>query len=126
MKNITIFLLICLAATGLKAQTAKTDTTKKSKKKLTARDSSNEVIMLKAVYIKGEVDKPGVSIIPKRISSDLKERQLSRSFDKEAKKDLGSVVDIKRQLRKVDRIKSIKKVLDKERDKKKKEKKEKK
>ncbi len=55
-----------------------------------------------------------VMIIPRRVEPELKERELSRSFQTELKQG-GTIVKPENELRNVERVKSIRKAMEKER-----------
>ena len=79
-------------------------------------DSSNtgNVIVLDSIEIRGRVQKPGVLLVPKRVTPEMGKMELNRSFDKELK-EAGGLPRVEKELRKVDRVESVKKAVEKER-----------
>ncbi len=101
MKRILIwigfFFLLCLANKGLsQTEPRKTDSTKieKSKQDTSRQDIQSQAekltedeIELAEINIEAVIEKPSVSIIPKRIAAELNEMEfIDRSFEKELKK----------------------------------------
>lgn len=72
-------------------------------------------LVLDVIEIKGYVDKPGVTIIPKRVEPEMEDMEIDRSFDREVKQGVGEIPMPDDALRQVDRVKSIKKAIDKKR-----------
>ena len=78
-------------------------------------DTTVQEIVLETIEIKGKIEKPGVIIIPKRLEPKLKEKQLERSFQKEVKEGVGEIPTPEKELTKVERVTSIKKIVERER-----------
>jgi hypothetical protein len=108
-----------LLPANTRAQDAKSDSTQVKKPEQTAavvRDSSNaeNIIVLDSIEIRGRVQKPGVLLVPKRVAPEMGKIELNRSFDKELK-EAGGLPRVEKELRKVDRVESVKKAVEKER-----------
>jgi len=76
-----------------------------------------EEIVLDDIEIKGRVDRPGVIILPKRIEPEVQEIDLDRSFQQEVKNGIGEIPGPDRMLRQLEQVESIKKAVEKERNK---------
>jgi hypothetical protein len=79
------------------------------------QDTVDSELVLETIEIKGRVEKPGVIIIPSRVEPELKKVELDRSFEKELKEGVGEIVEPKKELRQVEKVKSIKKTVGRER-----------
>lgn len=77
----------------------------------------SEELVLEEIEIKGRVDKPGVIILPKRIEPEVQEIELDRSFQNEVKNGIGEIPGPDRMLRQLEQVESIKKAVEKERNK---------
>ena len=100
----------------LMAQNSNPDTTKKNVvKPVVPVDTLNKEMVLGIIEIKGRVDKPGVIIIPRRVEPDIGEIELERSFEKEVKEGVGEIPKPEKELRRLDRVKSIKKTVERKR-----------
>jgi hypothetical protein len=91
------------------------DTTRTNAETETAVDSESGEMVLGVIEIKGKVEKPGVIIMPKRVEPRIAEMDLERSFNKEVKEGVGEIPTPERELRRVDRIESIKKTVERKR-----------
>ncbi len=110
------------------SQTVKQDTSKTAKPKLLAAnivktdsvkvDSTSGDLILDEIKIEGEIEKPGVILIPKRLEPKLQEKGLNRSFKEELKNNNGEIIKPTKELRKVERVESIRQTLEKKRKKK--------
>ena len=80
------------------------------------QDSSAEEMVLDVIYIKGYVEKPGVIVMPKRVEPELPEVELERSFQKELKEGVGEVPKPDKELGEVEKVKSIKKTVERKRE----------
>lgn len=112
------FPILFLMITGIvTAQETKVDTSAASSVKVakSGNNGDSEEMVLDVIEIKGHVEKPGVTIIPKRIEPEMEEKDINRSFDDEVKKGVGEILTPDEALREVDRVKSIKKTLEKKR-----------
>ncbi|NQT25505.1 hypothetical protein HQ585_09120 [candidate division KSB1 bacterium] len=76
-----------------------------------------EEILLENIEIRGRIDKPGVIILPKRIEPEVQEIDLDRSFQHEVKNGIGEIPGPDRMLRQLEQVESIKKAVEKERNK---------
>jgi len=95
---------------ALKSKKAKVKTQiKKNGKK------QNDEMVLDEITIKGRVDKPGVIIVPKRVEPEMTKIELERSFSKEIKEGVGEISKPEKELKELDRVKSIKKTLKRKR-----------
>jgi len=72
-------------------------------------------IQLEEIQIQGEVEKPSVIILPKRIEPEVEDDGLDRSFSKEIKKNSDEVPKPDKAISQVEPVKSIKKELEKKR-----------
>lgn len=72
-------------------------------------------LTLEEIEIQGSIEKPSVTIVPKRIEPDLREVELNRSFDREVKDGVGEIPKQDEPLRKVETVTSIKKTIEKKR-----------
>jgi len=79
------------------------------------QDTVEGELVLETIEIKGRVEKPGVIIMPSRLEANLKKVELDRSFEKELKEGVGEIVEPKKELRQVEKVKSIKKTVGRER-----------
>ena len=77
--------------------------------------ASNNEIRLEEIQIQGEVEKPSVIIMPKRIEPELESDGLNRSFSQEIKEKTEDVPKPDRAISKVEPVKSIKKEIEKNR-----------
>ncbi|MBN2030135.1 hypothetical protein JW824_07800 [bacterium] len=80
------------------------------------QDSDGGEMVLEAIEIQGKVERPGVIIVPKRVEPEIEEIELERSFQQEVKEEMGQIPEPERELQSVDRIESIKKTIQKERE----------
>ena len=72
-------------------------------------------ILLDDIQIQGEVEKPSVIILPKRIEPEMEDDALDRSFSNEINKSAGEVQTPDKAISRVEPVKSIKKELEKKR-----------
>lgn len=79
------------------------------------QDTVEGELVLETIEITGKVEKPGVIIMPSRVEPDLKKVELDRSFEKELKEGVGEIIEPKKELRQVEKVKSIKKTVGRER-----------
>ncbi len=79
-------------------------------------DSTRGEIVLEVIEIRGKIDKPSVIIVPKRVEPEIGEIELERSFQQEVKEGIGQIPEPEKELQQVDRIESIKKTIQKERE----------
>lgn len=111
------FMLLLLEGICFGQQVALSDSTKQGAKGNGNGNGDSEELVLDDIQIKGKVEKPGVIIIPKRIEPKLEEKELERDFEKELKGEYEDIYRPDNELRKVERVESIKKAIDKDRDK---------
>ena len=104
-----------LGYASTRAQTMVADTTLTNAETETAADSEQGEMVLGVIEIKGKVEKPGVIIMPKRVEPHMAEMDLERSFNKEVKEGVGEIPKPERELRRMDRIESIKKTVERKR-----------
>ncbi len=97
----------------LLSQTSPQDTSKVSAVQNSDLNGDDDELVLDV--IESYVDKPGVTIIPKRVEPEMEEREIGRSFEREVKQGVGEIPMPDDALRKVDRVQSIKKAIDKKR-----------
>jgi hypothetical protein len=110
-----IILIGFLGFSPTRAQTLIADSTQAKVETETAADSEDGEMMLGVIEIKGKVEKPGVIIMPKRVEPEIAEMDLERSFNKEVKEGVGEIPKPEKELRRVDRIESIKKTVERKR-----------
>ena len=115
----SIIFMVCVFVLFQKAnaQTVAQDTIRqKLETKTIEKDSSTGgELVLKAIEIKGKIEKPGVIIMPKRVEPELGKMELERSFQRELKQGVGQVPKPEKALQQVDRVKSIKKTIERKR-----------
>jgi hypothetical protein len=80
------------------------------------QNGSGKEIVLDEIQIQGEIEKPSVIIVPKRIEPELPEKELERSFADEVKRNAGELPEPADPVQKVETVPSIKKALEKKRD----------
>ena len=78
-------------------------------------DSMGTEMVLGVIEIKGRVEKPSVIIMPKRIEPEMGEVELKRSFEKEVMEGIGEIPTLEKEMDKVERVKSIKKTVERKR-----------
>lgn len=78
-----------------------------------AADSSGE-LLLDEIEIRGNVEQPGVIIVPKRIEPEIKDIELKRSFEGELK-GAGDAPKPDEKLGEVEQVESIKKAVERKR-----------
>ncbi|HHS14000.1 MAG TPA: hypothetical protein ENN03_09595 [bacterium] len=100
-----------------KSPVQKEETLKKAElfRSSAVQDTVEGELVLETIEIKGRVEKPGVIIMPSRLEANLKKVELDRSFEKELKEGVGEIVEPKKELRQVEKVKSIKKTVGRER-----------
>jgi hypothetical protein len=120
MKPRLIFLILFYQAICVLSSTpSAADTSRKAPVKpgsAQAAKPADKEIMLGEIEIQGALEKPSVIIVPKRIEPELKEKELSRSFEQEVKQSAGEIPKQDESLRKVEPAPSIKKTIEKKRD----------
>ncbi len=79
-------------------------------------DSDDGELVLEAIEIQGKIERPGVIIVPKRVEPEIEEIELERSFQQEVKEEMGQIPEPEQELQSVDRVESIKKTIQKERE----------
>lgn len=72
-------------------------------------------LVLDEIDIQGEVEKPGVIVLPKRVDSEMGRIELGRSFDEEVKNGVEALPQTEEALGQVDHVKSIKKAVERKR-----------
>jgi len=99
------------------AQKGKKDTVSTKTKEVTKNqvDSVSKELILEEINIKGEIDRPNVIIMPKRIETDIKKIDLERKFSEEINKANRDIIELKEELRKIESIESIKKTIKRKR-----------
>ena len=98
------------------AQNSNSDSTKKViEAQIAQTDSASGEMVVCVIEIKGRVEKPGVIIIPKRVEPEIGEMELERSFQKEVKEGVGEIPKPQKELRRLERVKSIKKTVERKR-----------
>ncbi len=117
ISSIVFMVCVFVLFQNANAQTVTQDTTEqKLETKTTKKDSSTGgELVLKAIEIKGKIEKPGVIIMPKRVEPELGKMELERSFQRELKQGVGEVPKPEKELQQVDRVKSIKKTIERKR-----------
>ena len=84
-------------------------------RRTTRPDSASGEILLQDIEIKGNVEKPGVVVLPKRLEPETEGMDLDRDFEKELKKGTSEVPKPEEELQRVERVESIKKAINKKR-----------
>ncbi|HDQ45596.1 MAG TPA: hypothetical protein ENN17_08890 [bacterium] len=72
-------------------------------------------LVLEAIEIRGRVERPGVIILPKRMTPHIKEVEINRSFEEEVKNGVGDLPQPDQVLRRLEPVNNIKKAVEKER-----------
>jgi hypothetical protein len=99
-----------------RGQNTDQDTSRTQKvRRLASQDTSRQELVFDDIEVKGKVEKPGVIIIPKRLEPELSQVELERSFEKEMKDGIGEIPKPTRELKRVDRVESIKKAVERKR-----------
>lgn len=91
------------------------DTVRVSRNTAVAPDSLKGEMILEAIDILGNVEKPGVIIMPKRLEPELESVELDRSFEDELREGTGDLEKVVRDLDRVDRVENIKKTVGRKR-----------
>ena len=122
MMNLRIALAVLFLSVGLQitesavAQNVSQDTTITALPRgVSQSDSTTKEMVFDTIEVQGNVQKPGVIIIPKRVEPELEEVDLERSFKKEVKDGIGEIRRPEKELQKVDQIESIKKTVERKR-----------
>ena len=84
-------------------------------RRTTRPDSASGEILLQDIEIKGNVEKPGVVLLPKRLEPETEGMDLERDFEKELKKGTSEVPKPEKELQNIERVESIKKAINKKR-----------
>ena len=99
-----------------RAQAAVQDSSKQELQEPVTPDTfPKDEVVLDVIEIKGKVEKPGVIIMPRRVEADLGKVELERSFEREVKEGVGEIPKPEAALRRVERVTSIKKTVEKKR-----------
>ena len=72
-------------------------------------------LMLDEIEIQGQIEKPGVIVMPKRVNPEIEQMELGRSFDNELKNGVEALPQSEEALGQVDHVKSIKKAVERKR-----------
>jgi hypothetical protein len=82
-----------------------------------AKDSAarGNFLQLDEIRIQGEVERPSVIVLPKRIEPEMQADSLNRSFSQEIRKNTDEVPTPVKALNRVEPVKSIKKEIEKKR-----------
>lgn len=118
MMSLRIALAVLFLSIGIQvtesavAQNVSQDTTVKALHGgVSQSDSTTREMVFDIIEVQGNVQKPGVIIIPKRLEPELEEVDLERSFKKEVRDGVGEIRRPEKELQKVDQIESIKKTV---------------
>ena len=113
-----MFLSIGFTFSGMMfAQTSNQDSVEHNEQEqVLQQDMIGDEMVLDVIEIQGKIDRPGVIIVPKRVEPEMEEIELERSFQQEVKEEAGQIPEPQRELQQVDRIESIKKTIQKERE----------
>ena len=115
---IIVLTMLCFLCFGsfVSAQTV-SDTTQQRlvASHMTSVDTLVDELVFDPIEIQGKVDRPGVIIMPKRIEPEIGEIELERSFQKEVKEGIGEIPKPEDELRRLERVKSIKKTVERKR-----------
>jgi hypothetical protein len=111
-----LVLLLFITARSVIAQSAKPDSINQVAAGIAAQtDTTQNELVFDTIEVKGKVQKPGVIIIPKRLEPEVNQKDLERSFQKEMTDGIGEIPKPEKELQKVEQVKSIKKVIKRER-----------
>ncbi|MBN1781431.1 hypothetical protein JW948_09920 [bacterium] len=111
LRVLLCFVLLLLPATGW-CQNHDVQTSGDSS--VTAPGDDGELI-LDDIEIQGQIEKPGVIVLPKRVNPEIEEVELGRSFDDELKKGVDVAPQAGDALGQVEDVKSIKKAVERKR-----------
>ena len=78
-------------------------------------DTVSDELILEEITIEGEIDRPNVIIMPKRVETDMEKIDLEREFSKEINQAEGELPELEEELRKIESIESIKKTVKRDR-----------
>jgi hypothetical protein len=111
-----VFCGIFYLGSTVQAQSAQRDSTvRQDAVRVDSTDNDSGEMILDEIEIRGKVEKPGVIVMPKRVEPELGEVELTRSFKKEMKEGVGEIPKPEKELGRVDRVKSIKKTVERKR-----------
>ncbi|MBN2102706.1 hypothetical protein JW835_01555 [bacterium] len=75
----------------------------------------NGELILDEIEIQGQIEKPGVIVLPRRVDPEIGQVELGRSFDNELKNGVEALPKPDKVLGQVDDVKSIKKAVERQR-----------
>ncbi len=114
-----IFFLFFIVIGNIFAQNPKQDTitvkTSEIAEDTVVVDTVSDELILEEITIEGEIDRPNVIIMPKRVETDMEKIDLERKFSKEINQAEGELPELEEELRKVESIESIKKTVKRDR-----------
>ena len=114
-----ILFLIFIVISNIFAQNPKQDTltvkTNEIAEDTVVVDTVSDELILEEITIEGEIDRPNVIIMPKRVETDIEKIDLERKFSKEINQAEGELPELEEELRKIESIESIKKTVKRDR-----------
>lgn len=111
MKKYVLLIGLILFSLPVLAQEKKTE-----KEKTIPKITQTGEIKLDDLILQGMIEKPSVSIVPKRIEPDLEEVEfITRKFDRELRMVPEELFDIQLEKRKIQKIRNIDEILKKDR-----------
>lgn len=113
--NIALMISLILFSGIILAQNQPVTSDSTQEKPESVPEETEEIILDTPIEIRGRVEKPGVIILPKRVTPEIQAVELDRSFEKEVKNGVGDIPHGEASLRKLEPVKSIKKAVEKKR-----------
>jgi len=77
--------------------------------------SADGELVLDEIEIQGQIEKPGVIVLPKRVDPEMGQMELDRSFDNELKNGVEALPQPEDALGRIDGVQSIKKAVERKR-----------
>jgi hypothetical protein len=94
---------------------AQTPTVETPKDTLLAPAMEKGEMVLDEIEIHGQIEKPGVIVMPRRVNPEIEQLEMGRSFENEVKEEDASLPKTGEALGQVDDVKSIKKAVERKR-----------
>jgi len=117
MKKIVLIIAVALLSVTAFAQDKNNGETQKPKQSEETKISSQGEILLDALHLEAIIEKPSVSIVPKRIEPDLEEVEfINRKFNQEVKVVPAELFSLQIEKNRVQKIRDIDSILKKARD----------
>lgn len=111
-----IFFFLWFSVSYIFGQATEKDSTEKKSGIIENKaDTVSSELILNEIRIKGQIDRPNVIVIPKRVKTDVVKIDLKRNFKEEVNQADGDIPELNKELRKIEKIKSINKAVNKKR-----------